>query len=94
MFLASVSLCMQMHCRHDRKTVELYGATSQVNFPYGGLVDPATMKVYRLRTAVGQELPVSVLPGGEKPKVSRLASFVFVRHCLNICRIYYRISMR
>lgn len=50
--------------------VELYGAACQLNFPYTGLVDPATMKVYRLRTTAGQDIPIAVLPGrAEKPQV-------------------------
>lgn len=56
--------------RHDKKVLELYGATASVNFPYTGLVDPATMRVHRLRTAGGQELP-GVIPsaGADKMKV-------------------------
>lgn len=70
--------------RHDRKTVELYGAKAQVNFAYGALVDPATMKVHRMRTASGQEIPITTLPSGvEKAqvKVSEELHGSRRRHC-------------
>lgn len=55
--------------RHDKKMLELYGATACVNFPYSGLVDSSTMRVHRLRTASGRE--ISLVPDKAKVMVAR-----------------------
>lgn len=56
--------------RYDRKVLELYGANASVNFPHTGMVDPAAMRVQRLRTGGGQELSgVMSSVGVDKMKV-------------------------
>lgn len=70
--------------RHDRKVLELYGANASVNFPHAGIVDPAAMRVQRLRTGGGQELPgVMSSVGVDKMKVRVALRFV---RCVLVCR--------